>query len=67
MQFTRLTASFLLQLATLINASPIGQEAIDSLETRQDPAVAACYNGVTAQVNACYSGCGISAVCYASW
>lgn len=66
MQFTRLTAAFLLQLATLINASPIGQEAIDSLETRQDP-VAACYDGVTAQVNDCYSGCGISAICYASW
>lgn len=60
MQFTSFTAAFLLQLATLITASPI--------ENRQDPgAVAACYDGVTAQVTACYSGCGIDAICYSSW
>lgn len=68
MQFTRLTTAFVLQLAILINAIPITQEATPSIETRQNPgAIAACYEGVTAQVTACYSGCGISAVCYTSW
>lgn len=68
MQFTRLTAAYLLQLATLINAIPITQETNTSLETRQDPgAIAACYDGVTAQVTACYAGCGINAICYGSW
>lgn len=68
MQFPQLTAAFLLQLVTLINASPILGEAVSAVETRQDlGAINACYQSVTVAANACYSGCAVNAGCYASW
>lgn len=71
MQFKQLTAAIILQLATLTNTSPVdpaAKEAVAIFQTRQDPgAINACYQGVTAQVNACYSACGVRAGCYVGW